>query len=190
MAAFLIPGHQLGRSPEPDRKHRFMEKVRRALAEQRYSRRTCAAYADWIRRYIIFHGRRHPIDLDAEDVKAFLSGLATRQRVSASTQNQALDRTPRRRIGQRDGGWRFRRVRGHRRHQSPHSRVLRGNDLAGHASRGIGVGDDGGPERGQLGFGECRRRRFLGTSSCNFGGVAHAALGREGWRVVREALHY
>jgi integron integrase len=90
MAAFLIPGHQLGRSAEPEQKHRFMEKVRRSLAERRYSRRTCTAYADWIRRYIIFHGRRHPIDLDAEDVRAFLSDLATRQRVSASTQNQAL----------------------------------------------------------------------------------------------------
>jgi len=67
-----------------------MEKVRRALAEHRYSRRTCAAYADWIRRYIIFHGRRHPRDLDAEDVKGFLSDLAVRRRVAASTQNQAL----------------------------------------------------------------------------------------------------
>lgn len=90
MAAFLFPGNRLGPRAEPERKFRFMEKVRRTLVEQRYSGRTCRAYADWIRRYIVFHGRRHPIDLDAEDAKAFLSDLAVRQRVAASTQNQAL----------------------------------------------------------------------------------------------------
>src|SRR4051812_38801753 len=90
MAAFLVPESHVGRSPEPERKFRFMEKVRRALAEQRYSRRTCVAYAEWIRRYIIFHGRRHPVDLDVEDAKAFLSDLAVRRGVSASTQNQAM----------------------------------------------------------------------------------------------------
>ena len=68
----------------------FMKKVRLALEERRYSVRTCDAYADWIRRYIVYHGRRHPIDLDTEDAKAFLSDLAVRQRVSASTQNQAM----------------------------------------------------------------------------------------------------
>ena len=50
----------------------FMNKVRRALEEQRYSRRTCDAYADWVRRYIAYHGRRHPVDLDTEDAKAFV----------------------------------------------------------------------------------------------------------------------
>jgi integron integrase len=90
MAAFLIPHNQLGPKPEPERKYRLMERVRRALVEHRYSRRTCSAYADWIRRYILFHGRRHPIDLDVEDVKAFLSDLAVNARVAASTQNQAL----------------------------------------------------------------------------------------------------
>jgi integron integrase len=90
MSPPLIPRNQLGRAPEPERKWRFMERVRRALAEQRYSRRTCAAYADWIRRYIVFHGRKHPRDLDTEDVKAFLSSLAVERRVAASTQNQAL----------------------------------------------------------------------------------------------------
>jgi integron integrase len=85
-----IPLNHLGTTPEPARKYRFMEKVRRILAEQRYSRRTQHAYALWVRRYILFHGRRHPIDLDAEDVRAFLSDLTVRGRVSASTQNQAL----------------------------------------------------------------------------------------------------
>ena len=60
------------------------------MRERHYSRRTEEAYVAWIRRYILFSGRRHPADLDAADVRAFLSDLAVRQRVSASTQNQAL----------------------------------------------------------------------------------------------------
>jgi integron integrase len=67
-----------------------MEIVRRVLAEQRYSVRTCEAYTAWIRRYILYHGRRHPADLDVEHVAGFLSDLAVRLKVSASTQNQAL----------------------------------------------------------------------------------------------------
>jgi integrase len=67
-----------------------MEVVRRAMRERRFSERTIEAYTSWIRRYIEFHGRRHPRDMDAEDVSAFLSDLAVKQRVAASTQNQAL----------------------------------------------------------------------------------------------------
>jgi len=66
-----------------------MEIVRRVLREMRYSRRTEEAYVAWIIRYIKFHGRRHPQDLDSADVGAFLSDLAVRHQVSASTQNQA-----------------------------------------------------------------------------------------------------
>src|SRR5688572_15592057 len=86
----LIPSSHLQRRPEPERKYRLMEIVRRAMRERRYSARTEEAYAAWIRRYIVFSGRRHPADLDVADVRAFLSDLAVRQRVSASTQNQAL----------------------------------------------------------------------------------------------------
>src|SRR4029079_14465410 len=67
-----------------------MERVRLAMRERRFSSRTQDAYASWIRRYIIFHGRRHPSELDEGDVARFLSDLAVRGRVSASTQNQAL----------------------------------------------------------------------------------------------------
>ncbi|HUQ48938.1 MAG TPA: integron integrase [Gemmatimonadaceae bacterium] len=67
-----------------------MEIVGRAMRERRFSPRTQEAYRGWIRRYIEFHGRRHPKDLDAADVAAFLSNLAVEKRVSASTQNQAL----------------------------------------------------------------------------------------------------
>ena len=90
MPSFLIPEFQLDVAPDPIRKLRFMDRVRGALVEHRYSERTRHAYALWIRRYILFHGRRHPKDLDAEDVRRFLSHLAVRRRVSASTQNQAL----------------------------------------------------------------------------------------------------
>lgn len=66
-----------------------MEIVRRTMLERRFSPRTIEAYTGWIRRYIVFHGRRHPSELDANDVRGFLSDLTVRKRVSASTQNQA-----------------------------------------------------------------------------------------------------
>jgi integron integrase len=54
------------------------------------SRRTEKTYVAWIRRYILFHGRRHPRELTAEDVSGFLTWLAVDRQVSASTQNQAF----------------------------------------------------------------------------------------------------
>lgn len=86
----LIPLSHLGREAEPERKYRLMERVRFAMRARRFSERTEEAYASWIRRYILFCGRRHPRDLDEADVARFLSDLAVVQRVSASTQNQAL----------------------------------------------------------------------------------------------------
>jgi integrase len=76
--------------PNPERRLRFMETVRRVMRERRYSRRTEDAYIQWIRRFILFHQRRHPKDMGEEDVRHFLSALAVEQKVSASTQNQAL----------------------------------------------------------------------------------------------------
>ncbi|WP_336509773.1 phage integrase N-terminal SAM-like domain-containing protein [Stutzerimonas stutzeri] len=52
--------------------------------------RTERVYCEWVRRYIRFHGYRHPVDMGAPVVEAFLSDLAVRRDVSASTQNQAL----------------------------------------------------------------------------------------------------
>ena len=60
------------------------------MREGRYSRRTEDAYVYWIRRYIVFHGRQHPRELGPGAVREFLSGLAVRDGVAASTQNQAL----------------------------------------------------------------------------------------------------
>lgn len=54
-----------------------------------YSRRTEEAYSAWVRRFVVFHGRRHPQSLGANEVREFLSALAVREQVSAATQNQA-----------------------------------------------------------------------------------------------------
>ncbi|BCB26152.1 integron integrase [Sulfurimicrobium lacus] len=54
-----------------------------------YSIRTEQTYVDWIKRYIFFHGKRHPKDMGAHDVEAFLTHLAVNGKVAASTQNQA-----------------------------------------------------------------------------------------------------
>lgn len=59
------------------------------LAALNYSPRTQAAYVQWIKRYILFHHKRHPRDMAASEVTAFLSYLATEKKVAASTQNQA-----------------------------------------------------------------------------------------------------
>jgi integron integrase len=85
-----IPLPHLTAAPDPTRRFRLMEIVRRTLRERRYSRRTEKSYVTWIRRYIIFNERRHPRDLAEEDVRRYLSSLAVEQGVAASTQNQAL----------------------------------------------------------------------------------------------------
>ena len=85
-----IPLSHLTAAPDPSKQYRLMEIVRRRLRERRYSRRTEAAYVQWIRRYVLFNDRRHPSDLAEADVERFLSNLATEHSVAASTQNQAL----------------------------------------------------------------------------------------------------
>ena len=69
---------------------RLLDHVRDAIRIRQYSRRTERAYAGWIRRFVLFHGKRHPDEMGEPEVTAFLSYLATQRRVSASTQNQAL----------------------------------------------------------------------------------------------------
>ncbi len=73
--------------PEPPR---FLDQVRASVRTRHYSRRTEEAYVGWIRRFILFHGKRHPKDMGEREINAFLSELAVKGRVSASTQNQAL----------------------------------------------------------------------------------------------------
>jgi integron integrase len=64
--------------------------VRAAIRARHYSSRTERAYVGWIKRLIVFHHKRHPDQMGAEEVASFLSHLATREEVSASTQNQAF----------------------------------------------------------------------------------------------------
>src|SRR5205814_7028669 len=64
--------------------------VRRPITTRHYSRRTEKAYVHWIKRYIFFHGKRHPMEMGAAEVAQFLTSLAVEAKVAASTQNQAL----------------------------------------------------------------------------------------------------
>lgn len=74
----------------PARAPRLLDQVRSCCRVRQYSLRTERAYLGWIRRFILANGKRHPRDMGAPEVTAFLSGLATRDHVAASTQNQAL----------------------------------------------------------------------------------------------------
>ena len=75
-------------SPSKDKK--LLDQMREALQTQHYSYRTEQTYIDWCRRFIIFHNKRHPRDMGTPEVEAFITHLATRRKVAASTQNQAL----------------------------------------------------------------------------------------------------
>jgi len=77
--------------PPAPQQPRLLDRVRAALRARHYSRRTEKAYVHWIKRYIFFHGKRHPAEMGAAEVTAFLTALAVRDRVAASTQNQALN---------------------------------------------------------------------------------------------------
>ena len=78
------------RDPSPSRPPRLFDRVREAARVRHYSRRTEAAYLAWIRRFIFFHGKRHPAGMGAPEITKFLSSLAVEGNVAASTQNQAL----------------------------------------------------------------------------------------------------
>jgi integron integrase len=70
---------------------RVLDQVRAAIRFRHYSLRTEDTYLHWIKRFILFHGKRHPTELGEQEVGQFLSALAMEQRVSAATQNQALN---------------------------------------------------------------------------------------------------
>jgi len=74
----------------PGAKPKLLDQVRDAIRTRHMSYRTEEAYVHWIKRYILFHHKRHPAEMGAAEVSAFLSSLATASHVSASTQNQAL----------------------------------------------------------------------------------------------------
>lgn len=76
--------------PHDNRFEELLRQVREAIRVRHYSIRTEEAYIHWIRRYIFFHNKRHPKEMGAKEVEQFLSHLAVKEKVAASTQNQAL----------------------------------------------------------------------------------------------------
>ena len=72
-------------------KPKLLEQVRQAIRIRHYSPRTEETYVHWIKRFIFFHNKRHPVEMGEKEIAQFLSSLATDSHVSASTQNQALN---------------------------------------------------------------------------------------------------
>ena len=79
-----------GLTQGPQRKPKLLDQLREALRSRHYSRRTEQTYCHWVRRFIFFQNVRHPAQMAEPEINAFLTHLAVKQKVSASTQNQAL----------------------------------------------------------------------------------------------------
>ena len=75
----------------PNPKVKLLDQVREVIRLKHYSIRTEQAYVQWIKRFIFFHQKRHPREMGAPQIQAFLTVLAVRQQVSAATQNQAMN---------------------------------------------------------------------------------------------------
>jgi integron integrase len=73
-----------------DAKPKLLDQLREALRARHYSRRTEQTYCSWVKRFIFFHNVRHPEEMAEPEINAFLTHLAVKEKVSASTQNQAL----------------------------------------------------------------------------------------------------
>jgi integron integrase len=74
----------------PTQPPKLLQLVSQAIRTKHYSRRTEQTYTEWIKRYILHHGKRHPKDMGVEEIQTFITHLAVQKNVSASTQNQAL----------------------------------------------------------------------------------------------------
>jgi len=73
-----------------DKAPKLLEQVREVIRARHYSLRTEGTYLSWIKRFILFHGKRHPREMGRQEVQQFLSHLAVEGHVAASTQSQAL----------------------------------------------------------------------------------------------------
>ncbi len=76
--------------PAPPRPAKLLDRVRETIRIKHYSLSTEQSYVFWIRRFILFHDKRHPESMGSAEIGAFLSHLAIHDHVAASTQNQAL----------------------------------------------------------------------------------------------------
>jgi site-specific recombinase XerD len=81
---------QINHNPPVKQKPKLLDQVRHVLRTKHYKRKTEKAYVQWIKRFILFHNKRHPKEMGEEQINQFLSYLAVNENVSASTQNQAL----------------------------------------------------------------------------------------------------
>jgi integron integrase len=86
----LIPRASVQPSSTTD-KPKLLDQVRQAIRTRHYSDKTEKAYIHWIKRYIFFHNKRHPMEMAEPEIGLFLSSLASDRHVSASTQNQAFN---------------------------------------------------------------------------------------------------
>ena len=84
------PDNTSADSPATPKPRRLLGAVRESIRLKHYSLRTEETYVHWIRRFIYFHGKRHPRDMGAAEVTAFLNHLVASRDIAASTQNQAL----------------------------------------------------------------------------------------------------
>ena len=75
---------------QPPQGKKILEQVSDAIRLKHYSYRTEQTYKEWIKRYILFHNKRHPSEMGSPEIQSFLSHLATEKNIAASTQNQAL----------------------------------------------------------------------------------------------------
>jgi integron integrase len=78
-------------APASAPKPKLLDQVRQAIRVRHYNYRTEQTYVAWIKRFIFFHGVRHPAEMGEQEIRQFLSDLAVNKKVSASTQNQALN---------------------------------------------------------------------------------------------------
>ncbi len=91
MHCYSMPHSVVKNKAVPQKKRKLLDQVRAACRVKHLSLRTEQAYVGWIRRYVYFHHLRHPAEMGAAEVQAFLTHLAVDRQVAASTQNQALN---------------------------------------------------------------------------------------------------
>jgi integron integrase len=84
-----ITRHDVNAQPSAAAPPRLLDELRQCIRARHYSIRTERSYVDWVRRLILFHGKRHPRELGAPEVAAFLTHLAVERSVAPATQNQA-----------------------------------------------------------------------------------------------------
>lgn len=82
-----IPAQDKSNTAQPPR---LLDQVRNEISTRHYSIRTERTYVEWVRRFVLFHNKRHPLEMGADEVRAFLTHLAVEGNVAASTHQQAL----------------------------------------------------------------------------------------------------